>query len=101
VNGDSPSSDPVITEARFLLKASDSISADEMRHAVSIPWAQARRIFLLGAVNRVYTKYPAEGLYIGTRSGQIYVTKIIGSDSLWDLTKLLDPCHVYISVWEP
>jgi hypothetical protein len=101
VNGNAPASDPVISEARFLLKASDSISAEEIRHAVSIPWTQARRIFLLGAVSRVYTKYPAEGLYMGTRSGRIYVTKVTGSDNFWDLTKRIDPCHLYISVWQP
>ena len=101
VNKDTPSSDPLITEARYLLKASDSISEDEMHRAVSIPWAHAKRLLLLGAVSRVYTKYAAEGLYMGTRSGRIYVTKVTGSDNLWDLIKLIDPCHLYISVWEP
>jgi hypothetical protein len=102
VHDTSPSKDPVINEARFLLnKASDPISTAEMRVATAIPWAQAKRLLLLGAVSRIYTAYPNEGLYLGTRSGKVYSTKVAPPDNLWDLTKLVDPCHAYISVIEP
>ena len=98
-----PTSDPVISEARFLLDRGpiEDISGDEMRRAISITWSQARRLLLLGTVTRLYTKYPAEGLYLGTRSKKVYFTKVTQPDDLWDLTKLVDPCGVYISIVEP
>ena len=102
MHGKSPSVDPVISEAQFLLnKGSDAISADELGRAVPIQWAQARRLILLGSVSRIYTKYPNEGLYLATRSGKIYSTKVTPPDNLWGLTNLIDPCHVYISIWQP
>ena len=94
---------PVVSEASFLLNRgpTEAISGDEMRRAISISWGQARRLLLLGTVNRLYTRYPAEALYVGTRSGKVYLTKVTQPDDLWSLTKLVDPCGVYISIVQP
>jgi hypothetical protein len=100
VTSSSPSSDPWISEARFLLNRPD-FSTDEIQRAVSITWPQAKRLILLGSVSRIYTKYPNEGLTLGTRSGKTYQTKVTGHDDLWKLTKLVDPCGVYILIVQP
>ena len=96
-----PSSDPIISEASFLLnKASDDISAEEMRRAGSISWSQARRLLLLGAVTRLHSS-PGASVYLMTRSGKFYSTKVTSPDDLWDLVRLVDPCGIYITVWQP
>jgi hypothetical protein len=99
---ESPSSNPVLSEGRYLFnRASKSISPKEMRLSESLSWQQAKKLILLGAVNRLFKDYPGPKLYLGTRSGRVYVTNVDSSDNLWDLTNLVDPCHVFISIWEP
>jgi hypothetical protein len=55
----------------------------------------------MGAVTRMYTKYPEEGLYLGSRSRKTYFTKVLKPDSLFDLLSRIDPCHMFISTVEP
>jgi hypothetical protein len=96
-----PSSDPVLSEAAFLLKrGSDDISSDQRQKASNIEWPQARRLVLLGAVNRVsYT--PGGSVYLGTRSGSVYLTRVAQQSDILDLLKLIDPCRVLIVFWQP
>jgi hypothetical protein len=95
------SSEPVIAEAAYLLKkGSDDFSTDERQRASNIDWPQARRLILLGAVNRV-NYVPGAAVYIGTRSGKVYMTKVTQPPDLLELVKLVDPCRLYISFWQP
>src|SRR6516165_9278597 len=76
------SSDPVIVEASYLYsKNSKDISTDERKSASSIIWSQARRLILLGAVDRVDFASGAS-TYFATRSGRIYITKAPQSSDL-------------------
>jgi hypothetical protein len=96
------SGDPVITEAGYLMSEPvASISAYEQHHALSIPWPKAKRLILMGAITRMYTKYAEEGLYLGSRSRKTYFTKVLKPDSLFDLLSRIDPCHMFISIEEP
>jgi hypothetical protein len=104
VTSNSPTSDPVILEARFLLnKGSDDLSAEELRQAVKIPWSQARRLILLGSVTRVRLALDS-GVYLvtlRTRSGKSYSTREAAPHDLTNLVKLVDPCGIYITIWQP
>jgi hypothetical protein len=93
----SASSDPILLEGRFLFsKASKSISAKEMHNASPIPWETASKMILLGSVNRIFKDYP--GIYLATRSGRVYASKIVGVDDVMTMVTLIDPCHAFVTV---
>lgn len=96
----SASSDPIILESRFLL-FSKPISTQERQRAAPISWETAKRLILLGAVNRIFEAYPGNAVYLATWSGHIYTSKAPGPKDVASVVSLVDPCNVYIHVSMP
>jgi len=87
---DPVSSDPVISEAHYLLYGPDSLSSEGMYRAISIPWSKARRLILLGSVTRIYVSHPDKHVYLGAKSGKSYVAKMSEPHDLSDLLKRVE-----------
>jgi hypothetical protein len=95
--GDTVLKEELVVQRR-VVKTGEIAHGKTMQRAVVIPWEQARKMILLGAVRSIFHSQGSKVL-LTTLSGRTFASFEPNGGDTRELVNVVDPCRVFISVW--